>query len=76
MATGAVKSVTKSNSPITDVYSNNFLSWPGKPEEEKVLFITVTTELDYTKTMGIKILEGRDFVGAGDSSPEILHLCW
>ncbi|MFN7491336.1 MAG: ABC transporter permease [Cyclobacteriaceae bacterium] len=73
MATGAVKSVTKSNSPITDVYSNNFLSWPGKPEEEKVLFITVTTELDYTKTMGIKILEGRDFVGAGDSSSVLVN---
>ncbi len=73
MATGAVKSVTKSNSPITDIYSNNFLSWPGKPEEEKVLFITVTTELDYTKTMGIKILEGRDFIGAGDSSSVLVN---
>ncbi len=73
MATGAVSSVTKSNSPITDVYSNNFLSWPGKPEEEKVLFVTVTTELDYTKTMGIKILEGRDFVGAGDSSSVLIN---
>jgi len=73
MATGAVKSVTKSNSPITDVYSNNFMSWPGKPEEEKILFVTITTELDYTKTMGIKILEGRDFVGAGDSSSVLVN---
>jgi ABC-type antimicrobial peptide transport system permease subunit len=73
MATGAVSSVTKSNSPITDIYSNNFMSWPGKPEEEKVLFVTVTTELDYTKTMGIKILEGRDFVGAGDSSSVLIN---
>lgn len=73
MATGAVSSVTKSNSPITDIYSNNFMSWPGKPEEEKILFVTVTTELDYTKTMGIKILEGRDFVGAGDSSSVLVN---
>jgi putative ABC transport system permease protein len=73
MATGAVSSVTKSNSPITDVYSNNFMSWPGKPEEEKILFVTITTELDYTKTMGIKILEGRDFVGAGDSSSVLVN---
>lgn len=73
MATGAVSSITKSNSPITDVYSNNFLSWPGKPEEEKVLFVTVTTELDYTKTMGIKILEGRDFINAGDSSSVLIN---
>lgn len=26
-----------------------------------MLFTTITTEYDYTKTMGIKLLEGRDF---------------
>jgi putative ABC transport system permease protein len=63
VATGAVSSITKSNSPITDIFSNNWMDWPGKPPEEKVLFATIATELDYTKTMGIKILEGRDFMG-------------
>ena len=61
LRTGVVESVTKSNSPITEIYSNNFLGWPGKPEEQRVLFTTVATEYDYTKTMGIRILEGRDF---------------
>lgn len=61
LQTGVVKSVTKSNSPITEIWSNNFLGWPGKPETEKVIFTTIATEYDYTKTMGIKILEGRDF---------------
>jgi putative ABC transport system permease protein len=61
LKTGVVKAVTKSNSPITDIWSNNFLGWPGKPETEKVIFTTIATEYDYTKTMGIKILEGRDF---------------
>lgn len=59
--TGVVRSVCKSNSPITEIWSNNFLGWPGKPEEQKVLFTTISTEYDYTKTMGIKLLEGRDF---------------
>lgn len=59
--TGVVSSVCKSNSPITEIWSNNFLGWPGKPEEQKVLFTTISTEYDYTKTMGIKLLEGRDF---------------
>lgn len=59
--TGVVSSVCKSNSPITEIWSNNFLGWPGKPEEQKVIFTTISTEYDYTKTMGIKILEGRDF---------------
>jgi putative ABC transport system permease protein len=61
LQTGAVSSVTKSNSPITNVWSNNFLGWPGKPETDKVIFATIATEYDYTKTMGIKVLEGRDF---------------
>ncbi len=61
LQTGVVKAVTKSNSPITDVYSNNFLGWPGKPESQKVIFTTIATEYDYTKTMGIKLVEGRDF---------------
>ncbi len=61
LQTGVVRSVTQSNSPITEVWSNNFLGWPGKPEEQKVLFVTIATEYDYLTTMGIGILEGRDF---------------
>ena len=61
LQTGVVNAVTKSNSPITEIWSNNFLGWPGKPESQKVIFSTISTEYDYTKTMGIKLLEGRDF---------------
>ncbi|MEQ8303709.1 MAG: ABC transporter permease [Cyclobacteriaceae bacterium] len=61
LRTGAVEAVTKSNSPITDIWSNNFLGWPGKPEDLRVIFSTVSAEYDYTKTMGIKVLMGRDF---------------
>lgn len=61
IASGLVSSVTKSNSPITDIYSNNFIDWPGKPEDMKVMFATIATEYDYAKTMGIRMLEGRDF---------------
>jgi len=58
---GVVEAVTKSNSAITDINSNNFLGWPGKPEDLRVIFTTIATEYDYTKTMGIKLLDGRDF---------------
>jgi len=61
LASGVVEAVTKSNSAITDINSNNFLGWPGKPEELRVIFTTIATEYDYTKTMGIKVIEGRDF---------------
>ena len=61
LRTGVVEAVTRSNSPITEIWSNNFLGWPGKPEDLHVIFSTIATEYDYTKTMGIKVLMGRDF---------------
>ncbi|MEP3389655.1 MAG: ABC transporter permease [Reichenbachiella sp.] len=61
LQSGAVDAVTRSNSRITSINSNNFLSWPGKPKNLKVIFTTISTEYDYTKTMGIDVLHGRDF---------------
>ncbi|MEO9966594.1 MAG: ABC transporter permease [Reichenbachiella sp.] len=61
LQSGAVEAVTRSNSRITSINSNNFLSWPGKPDNLKVIFTTIATEYDYCKTMGIEMLEGRDF---------------
>lgn len=61
LQTGVVEATTISNSPITRINSNNFLGWPGKPEEKRVIFTTITCAYDYTKTMGINVLEGRDF---------------
>jgi putative ABC transport system permease protein len=59
--TGVVKSVCKSNSPITSIFSSNEVKWEGMPTEQRVSFSTIATEYDYTETMGIKMLEGRDF---------------
>ena len=61
LRSGFVEGVTTSNSPVTEIHSNNFLGWPGKPDDLRVIFTTITTEYDYCKTMGIKILMGRDF---------------
>ncbi|MCK6617594.1 MAG: ABC transporter permease [Cyclobacteriaceae bacterium] len=61
IATGAVKSVCKSNSPITSIFSNNIVEWPGMTPGTRVVFTTIATEYDYAKTMGINLLEGRDF---------------
>jgi putative ABC transport system permease protein len=61
MQSGAIESMTRANSAITQINSNNFLGWPGKPEELKVIFTTIVTEYDWARTMGIKVLEGRDF---------------
>lgn len=59
--TGAVVSVCKSNSPITSIFSNNTVEWPGMEPGTRVVFTTIATEYDYTKTMGVNLIEGRDF---------------
>ena len=54
--------MTKSNSPITQIFSTNVLEdWPGRKAGQRIEFTTIATEYDYTKTMGIKMLQGRDF---------------
>jgi putative ABC transport system permease protein len=59
--TGVIKSVCKSNSPITSIFSNNEVTWNGMNIEQRVAFSTIATEYDYAETMGVKMLQGRDF---------------
>ncbi|WP_323757253.1 ABC transporter permease [Roseivirga sp.] len=75
LASGVVESITRSNSAVTSINSNNFLSWPGKPESQKVLFVTIATEYDYAKTVGAEMLYGRDFSKefASDSSAIVIN---
>lgn len=58
---GAVKSVCKSNSPVTSIFSSNEVKWQGMPTGTRVAFSTIATEYDYAETMGVKMLMGRDF---------------
>ncbi|MEM7548742.1 MAG: ABC transporter permease [Bacteroidota bacterium] len=60
-ATGVVSSITKSNSPVTDIYSTNSVRWKGLEEDRFIDFTTVATEYDYAITMGVEVLAGRDF---------------
>ena len=61
LQSGVVTSVTRSNFPITNPNSWSFLGWPGQPADQKLIFTNLTTEYDFSKTMGIKVLMGRDF---------------
>lgn len=63
LSSGAVVSICKSNSPPSEIYSNNN-GWEWKnsqPAEKTIVFSTIATDYDYVKTMGIKLNEGRDF---------------
>lgn len=76
LRTGAVASICKSNSPPSDIYSNNNgWEWKGsQPVEKTVIFSTIATDYDYTKTIGIKLLAGRDFSrDYADSNSVILN---
>lgn len=75
LSTGVITSMTSSSSPVTAIYGNNTLEWPGKPADQTVLFSRVQVSYDYAKTMGIKMLEGRDFSEEfkSDSSAMIIN---
>lgn len=62
LSTGEALSVCKSNSPITYISASSPIdSWTGMVPDQNVEATNIATEYDYTKTMGIKMLEGRDF---------------
>ncbi len=59
---GAVLSVTKSMSPITQRYSDSWgFKWPGSTEADgKTDFVRMGTDADFVKTMGVTLTQGRD----------------
>jgi len=76
LSSGAAISICQSNSPPWQLYSNNNgWEWKGsQPVEKSVIFSTITTTYDYTKTLGIKLLKGRDFSrDFADSNSVILN---
>jgi len=63
LTSGAATSVCQSNSPPSEIYSNNN-GWEwrnSQPIDKAAVFSTITTTYDYTKTLGIRMLAGRDF---------------
>jgi ABC-type antimicrobial peptide transport system permease subunit len=63
LASGAIYAVCKSNSSATENQCNqNGWEWKGsKPTDKSIGINTIATEYNYTKTMGIKLIAGRDF---------------
>ena len=62
LSTGAAQAMCKSNSPVTNIFASGPLdSWPGMSAGQHVEVTNIATEYDYTKTMSIRMLEGRDF---------------
>ncbi|AEV96977.1 hypothetical protein A4D02_18590 [Niastella koreensis] len=66
LGSGMVSSVTKSSSPVTDIWSNQRIdNWEGKLPGESLGLPTVgVSDADYFKTMGMQIIRGRNFTGS------------
>jgi putative ABC transport system permease protein len=60
--TGAVENLCKSNSPVTQTWSNQIgFNWEGKDPKAEPLFGMNSVSIDYGKTVGMKLKAGRDF---------------
>lgn len=75
LKTGLINAVTQTSSPITDVWwKSPAPDYDGKPADGEIIMTGIATDLDFTKTMGIKILKGRDFSGTpADSTAMLLN---
>jgi putative ABC transport system permease protein len=77
LQSGVVSSVTMSSSPVTDIWSNQRVDdWSGKrPDESLTLQTVAVSDADYFKTVGMKLVRGRNFTGnnAADSLDVILN---
>ncbi|MEO6136601.1 MAG: ABC transporter permease [Ginsengibacter sp.] len=59
---GIATSVTQSGNPITQRWSDSWgFQWTGSTKaDEKIDFIRFQSDADFTKTIGVKLLQGRD----------------
>ena len=75
LSTGMVHSLTRTMSPITELWWRQVApDWEGKPADANIIFAGQFTDVDFIKTMGIKMLAGKDFSGTpSDSSSVILN---
>jgi putative ABC transport system permease protein len=76
ISNGAIVDMAESGSPTTAVWNTNGgFDWEGKDPEQAVDFPNNAVSVDYGKTIGWKIIQGRDFSRdfASDSSAFILN---
>ena len=75
LKSGLIKSVVRTSSPITQIWWRSPApAWDGMPTNAQIIMSGIATDVDFTKTMGIKILKGKDFSGKpADSTSMILN---
>ncbi|HVU57663.1 MAG TPA: ABC transporter permease [Puia sp.] len=73
--TGMVASVTRTLSPVTEIWWRSpSPDWDERPANTEIIFCGQAADKDYTKTLGVKMLEGQDFSGTpADSGTMLLN---
>jgi len=76
LSSGQVNAVTRTSSPITEIW--NFTpapDWDGKPAGTDLIFTALSCDGDFSKTMGIKMIAGRDFTqgSVADSASMLMN---
>ena len=71
---GIAESVTTTTSSATGVWwHTDIKQWPGKNAGETVEMGNIFVSEDYFKTVGMKVVEGRNFFNANDSTSVIFN---
>jgi ABC-type antimicrobial peptide transport system permease subunit len=68
-----VASITRTSSPVTEIW--NFTpapDWKGKPQNTDLIMTAMRSDADFGKTIGTKLLQGRDFMNVPADSTAIL----
>ena len=75
LKTGVITAVNRSFAPITEVWwKAPAPDWDGKPAGGELIVASMATDVEYSKTMGVKMLQGRDFSGSpADSANMIIN---
>jgi putative ABC transport system permease protein len=70
-----VASVTRTSSPVTEIWNYTPApDWKGKPQNSDLIMTAMRSDADFGKTIGTKLLQGRDFMNVpGDSTAMLLN---
>ncbi len=74
LQSGLAGSVTKSSTSLDGFAASFAISdWPGRKKDESLEMVATAVSEDYFKTVGMRIKEGREFLGESDTMNLILN---
>jgi ABC-type antimicrobial peptide transport system permease subunit len=73
LKSGIINNVTRTSWRVTEIsWRSGPPDWAGRPANANIIFSNMTADVDYAKTMGIKLLQGNDFTGMPSDTSAVL----